>query len=104
MNVVLPQKRFSLLRKSGPWLFCCCTGSGNVRDILAKSPLLEHMQCKPHSILCCRPLTCALVLSFVAIGPVADSLDENPIHFPALCSRVETRAFHLSTNGFRGKF
>src|ERR1700730_1368888 len=46
----------------------------------------------------------ALVLPFVAIGPIANSLDDNPVNFSALRSRVEARALHFSANCFRRQF
>src|SRR5713226_3422947 len=105
MNVVFAQECSAFLRKQQstsltPYYRRC----GSVRSICDESSLPQHMQRELYRILCCQLLACTLVLPFFAISPVTNCLDDYPVHFPSLCSRVETSAFHLTANRFRSKF
>src|SRR5579883_580213 len=46
-------------------------------------------------------LVCLLIRPFVAIGPIADGFDENPVLFVALRDGVESGPLHLAAQGLR---
>src|SRR5579859_4759259 len=78
-----------------------CRRRGSIASILAKTASLENMEHKTSSILGCLLLTLVFLLALFAIGPVTNSLHENPVGFLAIGCRVKTIAFHLTTNSIR---
>ncbi len=53
------------------------------------------------SVACGQPLAGGFVALLVAVGPVADGLDHDPVYLGVLAGDVQARAFHLAAEGFR---
>ena len=52
-------------------------------------------------VACGQLLAGGFVALFVAVGPVANGLDHDPVHLGLLAGDVQARTFHLAAEGFR---
>src|SRR4051812_37769465 len=59
---------------------------------------LEGMQCERGGVLRRQRLPLLLVLALLAVGPVADGFDEDPVDLPSLTGDVDPLALHLAAD------